>query len=89
LKKNWTLGQVSIRRFNDQVIVIVHQAIGMTDPVKTLADLRQRIEKQSPVAVVLKDRFAFVSAGCDMIKRTRRIQFVRVAPCWESTAKAG
>ena len=32
-------------------------AIGMADPVKTLVDLRQRIEKQNPIAVVLKDRF--------------------------------
>ena len=45
-------------------------AIGMTDPVKALVDLRQRIEKQSAVAVVFKDGFAFVSAGCDVIERS-------------------
>jgi hypothetical protein len=42
----------------------------MIDPVKALVDLRQGIEKQSPVAVILKDGFAFVTAGGDVIERT-------------------
>jgi len=36
---------------------------------------------------MLKDRFALVAAGCDMIK-DRRTQFVRTAPfCWDYTTK--
>jgi hypothetical protein len=65
-----SFGQVSIRRFNDQMIAIVHQAVGMTDPVKALSDVSKRIQKKFAIAVILEDGFAIFSAGCDMIKRT-------------------
>ena len=45
-------GQVSIRCFNDQRIVIVHQAVGMADPVKALDDLSKRIQKKFAIAVI-------------------------------------
>jgi hypothetical protein len=64
-----SLRQVSIGCFNDQVIVIVHQAIGMAKPVKPLRDPRQSVQKQFSIAVVLEDRFPIVTAGSDVIKR--------------------
>jgi hypothetical protein len=38
-----SLRQVSIRCFNDQVIVVVHQAIGIANPMETLRDLSKRL----------------------------------------------
>jgi hypothetical protein len=48
--------------------MIVHQAIGMTNPVKALRDLGEIVQKQFPVAVVLEDRFAIIASGGDVIK---------------------
>src|SRR5262249_25269717 len=64
-----SLRQVSIRCFNDQVIVIVHQAIGVANPVKPLRDPSQSVQKQFAVAVVLENRLAIVSPGSDVVKR--------------------
>lgn len=41
-----SFGQVSIRRFNDQVVVIVHEAISMADPVKPFVDLSERVQEK-------------------------------------------
>ena len=53
-----SFGQVSIGSFNDQVIVIVHQAIGMTDPVKTLVDCarvsRNKVRSLSFLKIALR-----------------------------------
>jgi hypothetical protein len=65
-----SFGQVSIRRFNNQMIVIVHQAIGMADPVKPLVDLSERIQEKFTITVMLEDRLALVAARCDMIQDT-------------------
>src|SRR5262249_7831367 len=68
VKLSHSLRQVSIGCFKDQVIVIVHQAIAMANPVKPLRDLSQCVQKQFPVAIVLEDRFAVVSPGGDMVE---------------------
>src|SRR2546430_2267625 len=64
-----SLRQVSIRCFNHQVIVVVHQAIAVANPVEPLGDPSQSVQKQFSVAIDLEDRFAIISAGGDVVKR--------------------
>ena len=63
VKLSHSLRQVSIGCFNDQVIVIVHQAIAMANPVIPLRDLSEGVQKQFPVAIVLEDRFPIIAPG--------------------------
>lgn len=65
-----SFGQVSIRRFNDQMIVVIHQAISMADQMKSFVDLSKCVQEKFTITIVLEDRFALVSARRDMIKRT-------------------
>ena len=53
--------QVGFRRLEQQVIVIVHQAISMANPVKTLDDLCKRIEEEFAIAVIFENRLAVIS----------------------------
>lgn len=49
------LRQIAIRRFDYQVIMVEHQAIGMTDAIKIFNYLPEGIEKAFPVSVVFID----------------------------------
>ncbi len=62
-------GEIAIGGFDHQMIVVIHQAVGVTEPVKSLGDLGEGIEKQLAVRVVFKDRLSLVAAGGDVIQR--------------------
>jgi hypothetical protein len=51
------------------MIVIVHQAVGVANPVETLVDVSQSAEKQFAIAIVLEEGSAIISAGRDVVKR--------------------
>jgi len=58
------------RRLDEQVIVIVHQAIGVTQPSEARHDFAQAAEKPLPVLVVEKDRTARIAARGHVMDRT-------------------
>ena len=70
IKLSHSLRQVSIRGFDDQVIVIVHQAIGVANPVEALVNVSESAEKQFAVAIFLKNGFTIISSRCDVVKRS-------------------
>lgn len=43
--------QVGVRRFDDEVIVVGHQAVRMTDPRETIDDLTKQLEEGSSVGI--------------------------------------
>jgi hypothetical protein len=52
-------GEIRLRSFENQVIVVGHQAVGMTHPVHPPADLTEEIEKGLAVLLVqVNDRAA-------------------------------
>jgi hypothetical protein len=57
----YTLRQVAVRCFDNQVIVVVHQTIDRADPMETVGDLSQDIQKERSIAIVLEDCFAIVA----------------------------
>jgi hypothetical protein len=63
--------QVAQRRFDDQVIMIGHQAINMHDHPEFLMSLPETLEKEMPVVVGEEYPLFLVAPGKHMIKGTR------------------
>lgn len=61
--------KVSLRRLKKQVIVIVHEAIGVTEPVVAFIDTGQNGKKGCPIVIVFKDRFLFVTTRGHVVYR--------------------
>src|SRR5438034_6381923 len=60
--------QVRLGRFNYQVKMIRHEAIGMNLPAGLAARLAQGLDKPLAVGVVVEDRFAPVPTIHDMVE---------------------
>jgi len=59
--------EVRLRRLDEEMIVVRHQAVGVTDPSKPFNERGKRVEKASPVGVVEEDLRPRVPAACDVI----------------------
>jgi hypothetical protein len=53
------------------MIVIIHQAIGMAEPVEPRHSGSEDVEKQHPIIIITEDLTAGIPTGCDMVDRTR------------------
>jgi len=53
--------EIPFRRFDEEMIVVVHETIGMADPVVPLVDMCEDSEKCFTVGIVLEDGLLFVS----------------------------
>ena len=69
IKLTHAFGEVGIGRFDEQVIMIGHLAISVTDPVKAPADFGKRIEPGYAIVVGQKNVLAPIAARGDVIKR--------------------
>jgi len=63
-------GEVAFGGFNQKVKVVIHEAIGMAEPVVALADLVEDEKKVLPILIIPVDGLLFVSPGGDMIYST-------------------
>ena len=61
------VGQVGTRGLEEQVIVVIHQAIGVNDYAEPLDSLLQGFEETFSVGNVAVDVFSLVSPGGDMV----------------------
>jgi hypothetical protein len=52
------------------MIMIVHEAVSVTEPVAALVDVLEGIEKIDTVLVALEDGFLFITSGGDMVDCT-------------------
>ncbi|WP_245778800.1 hypothetical protein, partial [Dokdonella immobilis] len=64
-----TLGQCRIAGFDQQMVVIAHQAVGMARPLEPLADLTQHLEEHRPIGIVDIDVLASITTRGDVIQR--------------------
>jgi len=60
--------QVGLGGLDQQVIMVVHQAEGVTDPTLLVDLFAEQIEKSSPITVVDKYRFLPVAPRGQMIE---------------------
>ncbi len=52
------------------MVMVVHQAVGVTNPVVALVDVLKGLEKVDPVLVALEDGLSFIAARSDMVNST-------------------
>jgi hypothetical protein len=64
-------GEISLRRLDKQMIMIVHQAVGMADPVIAFIDMSEDNDEGFPVALVLEDILLLVPSGSNVIDGAR------------------
>jgi hypothetical protein len=51
------------------MVVVIHQAVSMAKPVKSLGHLGKDSKKKLPITMIPKDRFLLVPPGGDVIER--------------------
>jgi hypothetical protein len=56
------LRQIAVRRLDLPVVVITHQAIGMSQPIQPFDDLLEHRQEQQPVINVFKDQLMGVAS---------------------------
>ena len=78
--------QVRLGRFDHQVKMIRHEAIGMNLPARLAARLAQGLDKPLAVGVVVKDRFAPVPTIHDVVLNPK---FARHTVARIPSARAG
>ena len=59
--------QVAIRGFNENMVVIAHEAVSVTDPVVAFIDPIKSIKKVLAVLIVLENGFPLVTAAGEVI----------------------
>ena len=62
-------GQVRRRRFDEQVVVVVHLAPGVTEPSEAFDDTRQNVDDEPAILVTADDIAARVAAAGHVIER--------------------
>ena len=62
-----SLREVRRRRFEEEVVVVGHQAVRMAVPAEPRDDVFRNREEQQPVGVVARDLLSAVPAGVDVV----------------------
>ena len=65
-----SLGEVCVRRFYHQVVVISHEAVDMAQPVISFDGFIEKIEVLDTVLIFKKDHLSFIAPAYDMVKST-------------------
>ena len=69
-----TTCQIDVCRLDQQMVVIAHQAIGVTDPVALFANPALQGKKPRAIRIILIDRLAPITTRRHVIRRTRKFQ---------------
>jgi hypothetical protein len=84
-------GEVGHRRLDEQVEVVLPQAVGVAEPAEAGADAFQALEPEPAVAVVAHDRLALVAARRHVVEGAgnsrRRGRAIRVKPAGATGAR--
>jgi hypothetical protein len=62
-------GQIRLRRPDQEVIVVGHQAVGMASPAEVSHDIRQVLQEPRSIEVVVEDRQSPNAAAAHVIRR--------------------
>jgi hypothetical protein len=65
-----TKGEVTVRRLDEEVIVVVHHAVGVTEPIIAFIDMLERVQEVDAVMVVFENGFLFITARGDVVDGT-------------------
>jgi hypothetical protein len=73
------VGEVGRRRFDEEVVVVSHQAANVDAPAVAAFDAPDDVGPDDAVPVVEDDRALVVSSGCDVVDRAGREVTARAA----------
>lgn len=62
--------EIAVGGFNEQMIMVGHEAVGMTNPAVLLVDVLKGIEKIDVILVILENGFLFVPSGGHVVDGT-------------------
>lgn len=79
------LRQIAIGRFDQQMVVIAHQAVGMHHPVERQHDLAQHLQKARAVNIILVDRLTSVATRGHVVQRPFKLNADRSSHAAEIT----
>src|SRR3989338_8916952 len=65
-----SFGEVSLWCFDYQVVVVVHQTVGVAEPVKAVNDLAEGVQEGFAISIVIEDVFSGVTSGGRMVDCT-------------------
>ena len=65
--------QIARGGFDEQMVVVIHQAVGVTQPGETRDHLPQGVQEEFAVGRIAKNRLACIAAGGDVVKRTGKL----------------
>jgi hypothetical protein len=55
-------GKIAVRRLDQEMVVVFHQAVRVADPMVTFIDRLKGIQKVGPVLVVFENSFLLIAA---------------------------
>ena len=61
--------QIRVRRLDEQMIMVGHQAVRMTEPPVALNNLAENLKEFLAVVIREEDRIKRIAAACDVIDR--------------------
>ena len=64
-------GQVTLRGFQQQVIMIAHETVAMTPPVIPITQLAQQLQERAEVLSIGVDTLPRIAPGGDVVQRAR------------------
>ncbi len=67
-------GQIGRRRFEQQMIMVGHQDLGVADDTVLLDHLRERINKPGTIAGIADEGFALIAPRRDVIYAARKVE---------------
>ncbi len=75
-------GKIPIRRFDQEMVMIIHKAVGVTDPMVAFDDMLDGIEEVGPILIVSEDWLLLVSPGGYMVNCTGILDTQRACHEW-------
>jgi len=66
--------QVALWRLDQQMIVIVHQTVGVAEPTEARHHFAKTAQKQRPILIIKKDRIPRIAARSDVIDCTGKLK---------------
>jgi len=62
--------QIAVRRLDEEMIMVVHEAVGMTDPIVAFVHVLKGVQEPDAVLVAFEDRLPLITARSDVVNST-------------------
>ena len=59
--------KIAVGRFDKEMIVVVHQAVGVADPVVALVDVPDGVQEIDPVLIAFEDSLFFITSRGNVV----------------------